>query len=98
MTVYILFEQWGDYESEDIVAVFSTREGAEAEAALRQDPDHPARPSYSIRAITVRDNCSVCRGERGGVPGNENRIDGTVMCDYCSVDYVKKMKGPASGN
>lgn len=30
-----------------------------------------------------RDNCQVCRGARGGVKGNENRLDGIVVCDYC---------------
>jgi hypothetical protein len=31
----------------------------------------------------VRDNCEGCRGIKGGVPGNENVIDGRVLCDYC---------------
>jgi hypothetical protein len=29
------------------------------------------------------DNCQVCRGASGGVKGNENIIDGLVVCDYC---------------
>lgn len=29
------------------------------------------------------DDCEICDGVRGGVPGNENVIDGVVMCDYC---------------
>jgi len=33
------------------------------------------------------DNCQACNGARGGVRGNENVIDGVVLCDYCSVDY-----------
>lgn len=32
------------------------------------------------------DNCEVCRGSKGGVRGNENRINGIVVCDYCSAD------------
>lgn len=32
-----------------------------------------------------KDNCQVCLGESGGVLGNENRIDGLVVCDYCHV-------------
>lgn len=32
-----------------------------------------------------RDNCQVCLGLRGGVPGNENRWQGVVICDYCDV-------------
>jgi len=31
------------------------------------------------------DNCSICKGQKGGVKGNENIIDGKIMCDYCSV-------------
>lgn len=35
------------------------------------------------------DKCEVCLGEKGGVRGNENVIDGVVMCDYCHAakDY-----------
>lgn len=39
------------------------------------------------------DNCEICLGSRGGVPGNENIVDGKTMCDYCSVDYYDK-QGP----
>ncbi len=33
----------------------------------------------------LKDNCQVCLGESGGVRGNENRIEGLVVCDYCHV-------------
>jgi hypothetical protein len=36
------------------------------------------------------DNCTICHGYNGGVKGNENIIDGIVMCDYCHVDRMKK--------
>jgi len=36
------------------------------------------------------DNCEICKGASGGVLGNENIIEGVVMCDYCSADF----KGP----
>ncbi|KKM82798.1 hypothetical protein LCGC14_1315960 [marine sediment metagenome] len=36
------------------------------------------------------DNCEICKGQRGGVRGNENIVDGKRMCDYCSVDHDKK--------
>lgn len=32
--------------------------------------------------------CESCGGERG-VPGNENIIDGRILCDYCSVSYLR---------
>lgn len=31
------------------------------------------------------DNCQACFGKSGGVRGNENRIEGLVLCDNCSV-------------
>jgi hypothetical protein len=31
-----------------------------------------------------RDNCRVCEGTSGGVPGNENIVHGVVICDYCT--------------
>lgn len=36
----------------------------------------------------VRDKCQVCRGERGGMPGNENIMYGMTVCDYCSSDLI----------
>ena len=36
------------------------------------------------------DNCQVCLGDHGGVKGNENIIDGIVMCDYCHADRMNK--------
>lgn len=29
------------------------------------------------------DNCETCKGKSGGVRGNENIINGKVVCDYC---------------
>lgn len=37
-----------------------------------------------------RDNCEVCHGKRGGVRGNENRLDGVVMCDFCTADVLRE--------
>lgn len=33
------------------------------------------------------DNCEVDGCCRKGTRGNENIINGAVMCDYCTVDY-----------
>ena len=35
-----------------------------------------------------KDNCQICHGAKGGVKGNENIVDGVVMCDYCHVASV----------
>jgi hypothetical protein len=32
------------------------------------------------------DACEVCHGMKGGVPGNENDVEGVVCCDYCYSD------------
>lgn len=31
------------------------------------------------------DNCQFCHGAKGGVRGNENNMNGVVVCDYCTV-------------
>lgn len=34
----------------------------------------------------MKDACEYPGCAGGGVPGNENRIHGAVLCDYCTVD------------
>jgi hypothetical protein len=29
------------------------------------------------------DGCEICHGFNGGVRGNENIVDGKIVCDYC---------------
>jgi len=36
----------------------------------------------------IPDECEKCHGKRGGVRGNENVIDGHVVCDYCSAESI----------
>jgi hypothetical protein len=31
------------------------------------------------------DDCVRCQGRNGGVPGNENMLDGEPVCDYCTA-------------
>lgn len=40
------------------------------------------------------DNCQVCLGARGGMPGNENVVDGVVMCDICTMNARATGKSP----
>jgi hypothetical protein len=40
-------------------------------------------------AVRIRDACERCYGERGGVRGNENVVDGVVLCDYCHCDDLR---------
>jgi hypothetical protein len=39
--------------------------------------------SFTAEIMTPLDACEICKGASGGEPGNENVIDGVVMCDYC---------------
>lgn len=48
--------------------------------------DKPERPRDEI-------TCEWCSNDRGGAPGNENIMtDGTVLCDYCHVDWIEAGK------
>lgn len=39
---------------------------------------------FMIRELlTLRDKCQVCGGKCGGVRGNENIVNGVIVCDYC---------------
>ncbi len=42
------------------------------------------------------DACATCGGKRGGVPGNENLVDGKLMCDYCHGDLIRTHGVPAA--
>jgi hypothetical protein len=33
--------------------------------------------------------CEVCGGTEGGTPGDENVVDGTVICDFCAAKRHK---------
>lgn len=41
------------------------------------------------RAARPKDGCEICKGEKGGTPGNENIINGQVVCDYCHADMIE---------
>ena len=36
------------------------------------------------------DECEFCSGEKGGILGNENIIDGIKVCDYCHAELEDK--------
>lgn len=38
---------------------------------------------------TEKDACEICHGESGGTPGNENIIEGKVVCDYCHAKMME---------
>ena len=40
-----------------------------------------------------QDNCQKCRGAKGGVRGNENIVDGVILCDYCTVEVESCTQG-----
>jgi hypothetical protein len=46
-------------------------------------PESRLGDAEQVREAAAKDNCELCLGAKGGVPGNENRILGLVVCDYC---------------
>ena len=44
--------------------------------------------------MNTLDNCTVCFGANGGTPGNENWVDGILMCDYCHAAYKPTLASP----
>lgn len=56
-------------------------------------PGHPEFGSAYLAVESVYhttnplDKCDVCHGLRGGTPGNENRVGGRLMCDYCDHEH-----------
>ncbi len=40
------------------------------------------------RRVDHRDKCEKCHGEKGGTPGNENIVNGRVLCDYCTAEEM----------
>jgi hypothetical protein len=64
------------------------------------DPDNSGQCIYCGAVLDLeagesdppRDACEVCKGRRGGVPGNENIVNGRVMCDYCTSDALEDAK------
>lgn len=47
----------------------------------------------SLHAVQPLDNCRICGGHRGGVLGNENVVEGVVVCDYCSARLPTLARG-----
>jgi cytochrome c5 len=48
-----------------------------------------AQAAEDVRKLK-HDACQVCHGTKGGEPGNENIVDGMVMCDYCHAEKVRR--------
>ena len=53
----------------------------------------PRGATTLVPTRSVRDNCENCRGAKGGVPGNENVVNGRTLCDYCSVRADRQETG-----
>lgn len=43
-----------------------------------------------VVSLNPQDSCQSCYGTKGGIPGNENVVDGQVLCDYCHAEKMKK--------
>lgn len=51
-----------------------------------------AQAAPAAQGGEARDNCEFCLGHKGGVRGNENRIGGHVVCDYCTPLLTEVIK------
>lgn len=65
----------------------------DAGASGEEAPRSFAVDGSEFKNKALRDACSSCFGKRGGVPGNENIVNGVVLCDYCSADLMLKKVG-----
>jgi len=55
---------------------------------VEEEPSPPFWMRWFARAwCMLPDRCEMPGCLRLGVRGNENRIDGKIMCDYCHVKY-----------
>jgi len=68
---------------------------------IRKVPNQPSLRKKLAKALTTvsfheeqwyppenGDACEICLGRNGGTPGNENIVDGVVMCDQCTADTL----------
>jgi hypothetical protein len=58
----------------------------------------PRKADAAIAGEHARDNCKLCLGAKGGVPGNENVIGGVVVCDYCTSTLMDMKAAGWFGN
>lgn len=68
---------WGWTTDQDNVPVGHVDLNALASAAMQY-----------LNPVVGRDDCVVCDGTRGGMPGNENLVHGHKVCDYCTADQT----------
>lgn len=64
---------------------------------IHEDLENAGGLARSLSVAPGPDNCSACHGARGGAPGNENVVDGVVLCDWCSVDAAEAKRGKPEG-
>lgn len=67
------------YVFQGLERFINRRSAADPNAAMIAR-DGPAKPAKC--------GCQKCGGTRGGIPGNENRLNGVVLCDYCTADAI----------
>jgi hypothetical protein len=70
----------------DVDSIFRF-EAESIERALEMLPKLMPRIHMYYIQLRELDNCVKCDGDRGGVPGKENLIDGKPHCEYCSAEH-----------
>ena len=87
----------------EVLKTYTPQEGLPEEQELTVEPmgvlhhvldylkgrDVPLLGMWTRAIMEPMDNCEKCKGERGGVWGNENVMpDGRILCDYCTADEL----------
>lgn len=64
--------------------------------ACRKNPGNIQILSAADQALNIdtslRNECEMPNCCGNGVPGNENIIDGKIMCDYCHIKFLNEKK------
>lgn len=56
----------------------------------------PIKMAEMLMLPANRDACEECLGRNGGVPGNENIINGKTLCDVCTAHHLEKRNEASS--
>ena len=99
VTGYLVLRNWGGPYKQKVEIVGITPKRYRIRAILRTKLAGRYRwleigQTTLIPKHAIRDNCRVCGGVRGGMPGNENIVAGLIICDYCHADDASRVKEP----
>ena len=91
ITGTLILDGWHGITRQTVEVVGATPKRYRIQAIKRTKLAGPSRwldpgKTALVPKHALRDNCEICHGIKGGVPGNENIIDGKRVCDYCHAE------------